>query len=183
MLRKTLIMLLALLVCVCCTGCIEPVNKEPDYEPVAEQDSQLAIANPVKEMSREELIEACGIDLGEPEGAENMVYSLISLSDNNSVAQLHFTLDGQELCLRAQNMAGDSAVDISGMYYNWESTEHVFVSRNYAVVYLCGEAGYIKWLDGANATQYSLSMAEGAERDKLIDLAELVFNSIKNDIV
>jgi len=173
--RKTLVLLLAVLMCICCTGCIEPVNKEPDYAPVAEPDSQLSLANPVKEMGREELIEACGIDLGKPEGAENMSYSLISLSDNNPIAQLHFTLDGQELCLRAQNMAGDNAVDISGMYYNWEKTEHVFVSRNYAVVYLCWEVGYIKWLDGANATQYSLSMTQGADRDTLIELAELVF--------
>ena len=178
--RKKLALLLAILVCICCTGCIEPVNTEPDYEPIAEPDSQFSLANPVKEMSRDELVEACGIDLGEPEGAEDMVYSLITLSDNNPVAQLCFSLDGHELCLRAQLMAGEIAQDISGMYYNWESTEHVCVSRDYAVLYLCGEVGYIKWLDGGNATQYSLSMAEGAERDTLIELAERVYKPLQD---
>ena len=50
------------------------------------------------------------------------------------------------------------------------------------MVYLCGEVGYIKWLDGGNATQYSLSMTEGAERDVLIELAELVFKPLQGEL-
>lgn len=175
MIRRTMVMLLVFAMCLCCAGCIEPVDKEPDYEPIAEADSQLSIANPVEQMSREELAEASGIDLAKPEAAEEIVYSLITLSDNNPIAQMNFTLDGHELCLRAQSMTGEIAQDISGMYYNWETTEHVFVSRNYAVVYLCSDVGYIKWLDGQQGIQYSLSMTKGAGRDILIELAEAVF--------
>lgn len=182
MIRKSIMFLLAALLCLSCTGCIEPVETEPNYEPLAEADSQLGIVNPVKELSRQELIEKSGIYLGSPDGAEDMVYSLISLAENSPIAQLRFTLDGQELCLRAQNISGENAIDISGMYYDWELTEHVFVSRNYAVVYLSADTGYIKWVYAPAGIQYSLSMAEGADRDKLIELAELVFEPLQAEL-
>ena len=184
MVKKYIVLLMVLLVCFGCTGCIEPVekNENPGDTPLAEQDSQLGIINPVKELSRRELIEAAGIDLGAPEGAEDMAYSLITLSEHSPVAQLKFTLDGHQLCLRAQVIAEEIAIDISGMYYEWELTENVFVDRDYAVVNLADDVGYIKWVDMAPGIQYSLSMAEGADKDTLIDLAERVFKALQGSV-
>jgi len=180
--KKYLIVLIALALCVVLSGCTEPVDK-PQEGPVFEQDSQLNIINPIKQMSREELAENCGIDLGEPEGAKDMVYSLIELKDQNPVAQLKLSLEGHELCLRAQAMDTETAAgDISGLYYEWDSVNHVFVGvNNYAVASLKDDLGYIKWLDGASGVQYSLSMTEGADLDTLVSLAEAVFWNTQAD--
>lgn len=180
--KRVLSIIIALLLVFTLAGCIEPVV-EPDYtKPLAEQDSALGIVNPIKEMSRQELIEQCGIDLGAPEGAENMVYSLINIGEAEPVAQLRMSLDGHELCLRAQGMsAAAPAGDISGMYYEWEHTRNVFVSMLYAVVNVSGDIGYIKWIDAAPGIQYSLSMTEGASEELLIELAEKVFHPTQGE--
>ena len=174
--KRIISIIIALLFMLSLTGCIEPVT-EPDYtKPLAEPDSGFAIANPIREMSRQELFEETGIDLGAPEGAENMVYSLIELSEEEPVAQLKFSLDGHELCLRAQTMSAAAAAgDISGMYYQWEYTKNVFVSMLYAVVNLSGDIGYIKWIDAQGGIQYNLSMNKGASESLLIELAEKVY--------
>ena len=134
-------------------------------------------------MSRQELTEKCGIDLGSPDGADNMVYSLIELNEGMPVAQLRFSLDGHELCLRAQVMTHDSmAGDISGLYYEWEITQNTFVDLRYAVVNICGDLGYIKWVDAVPGIQYSLSMTEGADEKLLVELAEKVFNPVQTEV-
>lgn len=174
--KRCLSIIIALLISLMLVGCIEPVV-EPDYtKPLAEPDSGFAIANPITEMSRQELAVKCGIDLGEPEGAKDMVYSCIELHDAEPIAQLRFNLDGYELSLRAQTMSAEAAAgDISGMYYEWEYTRNTFVSMLYAVVNISGDIGYVKWMDAENGVQYSLSMNEGAEEKLLIELAERVF--------
>jgi len=184
LIKRYISFIIALLCAVCLCGCIEYVDDEQvePGEAIAEKDSGLGLVNPLKEMSREELVEATGIDLGAPENAEELVYSLISLEDSAPIAQLKFKLDGEELCYRAQSMAGQNAADISGMYYQWEIEKHVFVNMNYAVVYCSGDAGYIKWIDAAPGIQYSLSMNEGADKDKLIELAEAVFAPVQADV-
>ncbi len=180
--KKYLVLIMVIVLAMLLSGCIEPVEEAQDG-PLYEQDSQLNIANPIKQMSRQELVESCGINLGEPEGAENMAYSLIELDGGNPVAQLKFTLEGHELCLRAQAMDTQSAAgDISGLYYEWDVSQHTFVRMNYAVAYLKDDMGYIKWIDGAPGIQYSLSMAEGADVDTLVSLAEAVFHPVQGDV-
>lgn len=174
--KKILSFIIACLLAFNLTGCIEPVT-EPDYtKPLAQQDSALTIANPVKEMSREELLDKTGIDLGPAEGADELVYSMIELRDAYPIAQLRCTMDGHELCLRAQKMTNEAAAgDISGMYYEWEYTRNVFVCFLYAVVSLSEDIGCIKWIDAENGIQYSLSMNQGADEKLLIELAEKLF--------
>lgn len=177
--KKFLSLIIALLFMVVLTGCIERVEEIDPTKPLAAADSSLKIANPMKEMSREELIEKTGIDLGTPEGAEDMVYSMIELSEGRPIAQLRFELEGHELCFRAQTVDGKSAAgDISGLYYNWAYTHNTFVARLYAVVNVSGDVGYIKWIDAENGVQYSLSMTEGADEKLLVELADKVFASI-----
>lgn len=174
--KRFLSIIIALFFAFVLSGCIEPVEK-PDYtEALAEQDSGFAVVNPVKEMSRQELTDCSGIDLGAPVGAADMVYSLIDLKDEADIAQLRFNLDGHALCLRAQRMsAAAPAGDISGLYYEWEYTKNTFVSMLYAVVNISGDIGYVKWIDAEAGIQYSLSMNEGASEKLLIELAEKVF--------
>lgn len=180
--KKAISLIISLLVILGLTGCIEPVEEIDHTKPVAEQDSGFALANPVREMSRQELIECTGIDLGEPEGAENLVYSLIELEDAVPVAQLRFKLEGHDLCLRAQAMSTDAAAgDISGLYYDWELTRNTFVSLRYAVVNVSGDVGYVKWVDAVPGIQYSLSMTEGANDKLLIELAEKVFDPVQGE--
>lgn len=180
--KKALSIIIALLIALGLCGCVEHVEKPDPTKPLAERDSGLAIANPIKEMSRQELAEKSGIDLGAPEGATDMVYSLIDLSEGLPVAQLRFDLDGHELCLRAQAMNSESmAGDISGLYYEWELKQNTFVSLRYAVVNICGDIGYIKWVDAVPGIQYSLSMTEGADDELLVELAEKVFYPVQDE--
>ena len=182
MIKKALSIIIALLLALGLCGCIEPVTKPDLTKPLAERDSGLAIAKPIKEMSRQELAENCGIDLGAPEGATDMVYSLIDLSEGMPVAQLRFKLDGHDLCLRAQTIYSESAAgDISGLYYEWEFKQNTFVSFRYAVVNICGDIGYIKWVDAEPGIQYSLSMTEGADEKLLVELAEKVFYPVQDE--
>ncbi len=180
--RKCIALIIALALCIILSGCTEPVGQAQEG-PVFEQDSQLNIINPIKQMSRQELVESCGINLGEPEGAKELEYSLIRLKDQKPIAQLRFTLDGHELCLRAQVVDTTSAAgDISGLYYEWDVEQHVFVSMNYAVACLKDDLGYIKWIDMAPGIQYSLSMTEGADVDSLVSMAEAVFHPVQGDV-
>lgn len=177
LIRRYLSFIIALLMCLSLSGCIEPVldTVTPAGQAKAEADSGLAIANPVREMSREELVDTCGIELNFPENAEDINYSIIELKEYNPIAQLRFSFDGIDYCMRGQYVGSEKAEDISGLYYEWELKEHAYVDYCYGVVYISGEVGYIKWLDAISGTQYSLSMSNGAKKDALIQMAELLF--------
>lgn len=173
--NKRISIIIALLASLVLSACVEPVVKIQPGTELAVQDSGMKIANPIRQMSREELIEESGVDLGAPENAEDLVYSIIELEGANPVAQLRFTLDEQELCFRAQYIGTEKAEDISGLYYEWERKEYAYVNYCAGLAFFAGELGYIKWFDPVSGIQYSLSMTEGAKFDAMLKLAETVF--------
>lgn len=163
---------LAVLLLAAC-GASEP---EPTEEP-----QPVGLPNPIHEVDQEGLLAATGISLAAPEGAEDVRYSYIDLTNDHPIAQMHFTLDGAEAYLRVQPTAELSPIDISGLYYNWTEQQEVKVGYCDGVAYTNGEAGYVTWLDVVPGLAYNLGMSKGASIGKLTELAGLVFVPVQGD--
>lgn len=150
-----------------------------------------SMINPVKEMTEEQMCEKTGIDLPLPEGATDVVYSVIE-SEDGDIAQVDFTLDGKEMNLRACHTKittlfqddpnadprdfDPNEGDISGLCYNWNLVVETFVSNRDAKVHVSNDGpGYIAWLDVVPGIIYNLSMTDDADVDTLTNMAETVF--------
>ena len=146
----------------------------PTAEPVA-------LPNPIHETDAEGLVQATGIPLPAPEGAEDVRYCWIELTDGAPIAQMEFTLDGARAFLRAQPTAGFEPEDISGLYFDWSKASAAEVSYCKAALYTNGEAGYIAWVDAVPGLLYNLGMSQGASADTLITLANAAFVPVQGD--
>lgn len=163
-----LAVLLALLVCGCGKA-EEPAASEP-------ADVGVGLANPVKIVTPEEQA-AAGLTLNAPEGAENVVYKLIE-----DLIETDFTLDGVEYFYRAIPAAGPECSDISGLYYTWTTTEEGSVAGREAVANICGEAGFVMWLDVVPGINYNLCCAAPVTAEKLFEVAALVFAPVQGEV-
>ena len=164
------LILAALLLAAC--GASEP---EPTQEPA------VGMPNPIHEVDRQGLVDATGIPLDAPEGAEDVRFSYIELTNDNPIAQMNFTLDGAEAYLRVQATGELAPIDISGLYYDWTEQREVSVGSCSGFACTNGEAGYIAWLDVVPGLAYNLGMTEGASIDRLTELAGLVFAPVQGD--
>ena len=141
----------------------------------------VGIPNPIHEVDQQGLLDATGISLVAPEGAENVRYSYIELTNDHPIAQMNFTLDGAEAYLRVQPTAELAPIDISGLYYDWTEQQEVPVGYCTGTAYTNGEAGYVSWLDVVPGLAYNLGMTKGASIEKLTELAGLVFVPVQGD--
>lgn len=132
----------------------------------------MTVVNPVKQVTYEDLVEATGIPLHIPADASDVVYTTIALEP--TVAQATFTLGGHEVCLRAVATTELEAQDISGLYYEWETTDTVGIGYCTGTVYLKGDVGYVAWLDVAPGINYNMSLKSGATKERLVELANAV---------
>lgn len=166
------------------------------------QDSA-EVANPMTEVTYEELREKTGIELPAPSGASNVKYYTIQISNDEVIAEMDFTLDGKDACLRAEvtaltDMSNyvndfvsgknkpediiDSGYDISGLNYEWESYAVQDVQGRVALTVRKGDIGFITWVDGTTGILYNLSMTKGADDQVLTDLANQVFVPMQGDV-
>ncbi len=151
-------------------------------EPVQTEAPQPAgMPNPIHEVDAQGLVEATGIPLPLPEGAEDVEYSYISLTGEAPIAQVHFTLNGARAFLRAQPFAGTEPADISGLYFEWNKSSEIKVSYCNGIAYTNGEAGYASWVDVVPGLLYNLGMSEGASIEKLTELANAVFVPVQGN--
>ena len=79
------------------------------------------MSNPWTETTAEGLMEALGLEFAVPEGAENVAFRMLG---ETSLAEMEFDLDGMTYTARIQPAV--EWTDISGMYYEWESTVEDF---------------------------------------------------------
>ena len=139
----------------------------------------MSVVNPMKQVSYDELVEVTGIPLHVPEEATEVVYSTIALEP--PVAQATFTLEGKEVCLRAVATNELEVQDISGLYYQWETTDAAEVGYCMGTVCLKEDIGYVAWLDMAPGINYNLSLKSGATKEALVELANAVFTEVQGD--
>ena len=173
-----------------------------------EEEPFAGMPNPIHECTKNELVEATGIALDAPEGAQDVAYSYISHVTITPISQVQFKLDGKKFCYRAQPTSFTSiqanvdenassedlfaaikdctniGASLSGMYYNWESIclNDIAGSREAIVAFNEGKEGFISWLDVVPGILYSLSVDTKAGQDLLIDTAELCFVPTQGDV-
>ena len=124
------------------------------------------IANPWRDITEDEAAVTVPRLFTSPEGAQNVKWSV--MEDGNKqppMAQLVFTLDETEYTARAQ--VGTEEEDISGMYYEWTSTEEITLSNwgkgnQKATAYSFVENDAVRvmvvtWFDSEPGVNYSLS--------------------------
>lgn len=186
-------LLLALAAC----GTQEPADVEPPTEePVAG-----VTEDALHDLSEEEMVAACGLDLPAPEGAENVSYHVLCASQECPIAEMQFTLDGKAAYLRAQatafipeNPGPDASLaeieaaaditnyDISGLYFTPENAALCDVQGTRPGIYWLGEGyGVIGWVDVAPGILYNLCMTENADADTLQTLADTVFVPLQGE--
>ena len=167
-----------------------------------ETEAVVGMANPVQEVSEDELVQMTGIDLPAPEGATDVSYQVIT-SDETTIAQMKYTMDGQEYFMRAcltgmTTLENVSEMDvdaieatgfdlkggnIAGLYYQWSESTVQDVAGRYAICNVSEEdgAGYISWIDGVPGILYNLGMTENATAEKLAAAANTAFTELQGD--
>ena len=98
------------------------------------QDTQSSqIANPWRICTEEQTHEICPNSFKAPDGAENVMWSILdSAADNSGVpgplVQMSFDLDGNHYTAREQ-ITGETKAEIAGMYYDWTVQNDIVLSN------------------------------------------------------
>lgn len=138
-------------------------------QPAQDEGASVEMANPWREVTQEEAQAAVARSFNVPEGAENVVWSIMdSAADESGVpgplVQVVFDLNGMTLTAREQ-ATGDTEVNNSGMNYTWTAQEEGSMSSWFEgmtcqVSRAVGEgesADLCTWYDVEVGTSYSLS--------------------------
>lgn len=167
------------------------------------------VANPVHECSKQEMLEATGMDIDAPEGATEVEYFYID-NEDAAIAQVKFELNDEEFCYRAQETgitalseqvsedefvpedelkeSLDNAVatgaTLAGLDYKWDVAALVDVPANREGVYAIhsDDEGFIAWLDVVPGVLYSLSVEDDATIDLLMNTAEAIFVPMQGEV-
>lgn len=117
-----------------------------------------AIANPVVEVeSVADINKQLGINLVIPEDAVVEYCAVIG----SSLGEARFVLDGRLFTYRGQ--VTDEDVDISGLYYDFSTSETSDVDgQAYVLGFTEGGPGYARWFVNATDTVYSVSIESGS---------------------
>ena len=156
----------------------------PASASAASPGTSASLPNPVREMPAEDVLAETGIPLSAPQGASDVVYSVIDLGQDGKIAQMSFNYNDIACCLRVQSadVPKGALNDISGLYYEWSSDENAAVGYNDAELHWTeGEAGYITWYDYAPGLLYCVAMDSGATGEALVALAEAVYTPLQGD--
>ena len=136
--KKTIAMILAMMLLAFAVGAYAETPAGATGAAGAAEDGEqpaglVGMANPWEDMTAEQLQEASGLTFFVPEGAENVIYRYLR---SEGLLEMQFTLDGDEYCarmVRAQLQDGE-LMDISGMYFAWESEEEITVHHCKGVI-------------------------------------------------
>ena len=117
----------------------------------------VGMANPWIDTTQEDLETRTGMHLGVPEGAENVLWRVLTTAD---LAELRFTLGDAEYTARAAPAGHER--DISGMYYSWiaETECRIGGSTGLLQISSSGEK-LVQWYDRAAGVMYALSVSGG----------------------
>lgn len=105
-------------------GCGKTNESTSVSDNTAEETQEIvSMANPVEDVTYEKIVEVTECSVTLPENMENPSYQLIS----GELGQILFSLDNgaEEMTFRCQKST--EFTDISGLYYDWTSTEDVAV--------------------------------------------------------
>ena len=150
------------------------------------KDEPPQTGNPWREITEAEAKEICPASFRMPEGAQNAQWTVLeSAADPSGVpgplVQLSFDLDGNRFHAREQ-VTGDSAIDQSGMYYEWTAQLDGALRTWNDLPCVCyrfiGDEGYADlctWYDADAGVSYSVSVtAEDLDGFDLQAIAEFM---------
>ena len=167
--KKTLTLIsIFMMILVSCSGKKYAVN--------AAANKTVGMPNPVHESSAEEITERLNVKFAVPDGAKNIRYSIIA----GNLAQMDFIWNEAECTARIKPDA--ESQDISGFYYNWPNETPCTVGENAGIakwqITEVGEVvGICLWQNKASNLTYSVSMKKNADSDKLIALANDIYDA------
>lgn len=155
-----------------------------------ETAASVSLANPWHEATYQEAFDTVSKLFKAPEGAENIKWSICDngkdvLDVPGPIVQMTFDLDGQSYTAREQ-VTGDEALDISGMFYDWTVSEDITLA-NWADGQMTGKyQRYIgedesvdvcTWYDIEYGASYSLSTsAQDLDGFDLQAIAEAIYD-------
>ena len=167
--KKTLILIsIFMIMIVSCSGKKPAVN--------ADANKTVGLPNPVQESTAEEITNRLNVKFAVPDNAKNIRYSIIA----GNLAQMDFIWNEAECTARIKPDA--ESEDISGFYYNWSNETPCTVGENAGIVKWqiteVGEAvGICLWQNKASNLTYSVSMKKNADCEKLIALANDIYDA------
>lgn len=123
----------------------------------------VSTANPWTDLTAEQLEEVSGLRFGSLEDAENIICRYLQ---NESLAEMQLTRNGDEYCIRARKLALSAAdgelTDISGAYYDWQDEEQFGFGNCYGILGRAQDGGAwverVLWYDPDQGIQYSLTV-------------------------
>ena len=153
-------------------------DASPSVQTPAETEAAMTLPNPVHATDAEGLAQATGIVFTVPSGAADVQYSYLAIPDASPIAEMRFTMDGNDYLLRARARRELDGEDISGLFYDWTLVQADTVKEREAIIYTNGEAGHIDWVDADSGVLYCLGMKTGATPETLKAAAERVFSPL-----
>ncbi|MBQ2092421.1 MAG: hypothetical protein II473_04475 [Clostridia bacterium] len=178
--KKPIALVLSLVLCFAFAACTQVPEKQtvPDEADTKTNDSGnvSGLPNPMTEMTEEEFNSEFNTAVWVPEGSEDVHFFKIEAGDLK-IAQVDYTRFDNEYCYR---FAKGDEQDISGMYYTWTyDTENdssgVYKPACHMRINEDEGVGACTWYDSRTGTNYSITMSEGATRDKLISTFDTIF--------
>ena len=167
--KKTLILIsIFMIMLVSCSGKKSAVN--------AAANKTVGLPNPVQESTAEEITKRLNVKFAVPDDAKNIRYSIIA----GNLAQMDFIWNEAECTARIKRDA--ESQDISGFYYNWSNEIPCTIGENAGIakwqITDVGEAvGICLWQKKASNLTYSVSMKKNADSEKLIALANDIYDA------
>lgn len=137
------------------------------------------IANPVSEVTSEEMTQKTGVALNAPEGAENVCF--YTIDGQPMIAQVTFELDGAAYTYRAAATQMD-ATALSGVYFGKADEAPAQVSYTEGKLLTEGKTAVLYWEDVVPGVSYSLSCTDCADPAALQQIAETVFEPMQGEV-
>ena len=167
--KKTLILIsIFMIMLVSCSGKKSAVN--------AAANKTAGLPNPVQESTAEDIAKKLNVKFAVPDDAKNIRYSIIA----GKLAQMDFIWNEAECTARIKPDA--ESEDISGFYYNWSNETPCTIGENAGIakwqITEEGEVvGICLWQNKASNLTYSVSMKKNADSEKLIALANDIYDA------
>lgn len=174
-----------------------------------ESEENAGLANPIVETDAEGLVQATGISLDAPEGAEDVTYAYINQGEGeNLIAQVTFELDGKSYTYRAVSTNETVLVDatdpnedldkftesihngiqmgaqLAGLNYeDWNAETIVEIATRQGVYGQSHEdVTFVAWLDVVPGFLYSLTATDSVDQDTLLKTAESAFVPMQGEV-
>jgi hypothetical protein len=133
----------------------------------------MLLPNPVRDATREEVLDATGVNLPVPETATEVSYLLIEGPGYEPLGQAHFVFQQAEYIVRVQ-MDNDPN-DISGMFHDWDWVTHVEQAPFVGTICLNESGdGVALWRYEKEGYNFSLAMFNVATQEALLDISKLL---------